>query len=299
MTSAQLIVPSDFQHSPIQNFSQLRWLALAALALLVACANHDPLIQLADEHALQRSIVQSGHFTLTTLGKPLPQTVDKLRVYIGGDGRPWRGREPAGNPTGTRSLAVKLMVQDPLPAIYLGRPCYHAAAMTAPCAPRLWTSGRYSETVIATMVRALNELVERHQVRQLTLVGYSGGGAIALLCATRLTAAGLNLMVITVASNLDTRHWTEFHHLLPLSESLNPLEVVPSPAPFRQLHLAGRADRVVPESTIQRYVETHPDATVLYVDDFDHTCCWALQWRQLLATIDTRFNAPIPSPGAP
>ena len=49
------------------------------------------------------------------------------------------------------------------------------------------------------------------------LVGYSGGGAIAvLLAARRLDVAG----VITVSADLDLAYWTQRDGLAPLSGSL-------------------------------------------------------------------------------
>ena len=51
-------------------------------------------------------------------------------------------------------------------------------------------------------------------MREVTFVGYSGGGVLAVLIAERLdNVAG----VITVGANLDTDAWTEHHGYLPLT----------------------------------------------------------------------------------
>jgi len=292
MITPQLIDSFIINTSPKRPSVQARRrICLAAvLALLLACSGPDPVDQLAAGPALQRSVIKSGDFTLATLSPTLPAQVHALRVYLGSDGRPWHIRHPTADPTGSRSLSAELMVQDYLPALYLGRPCYHGTAMRAPCEPGLWTSGRYSETVITAMAGALDQLIRRYCVRELTLVGYSGGGVLALLVGARLATdrpeKSLRLAVITVATNLDIQQWTRFHGHLPLDESLNPVVAVPSPAPFRQIHLAGRADQVVPVATIQRYVETHPEATVWYLDEFTHVTPWVRQWPELLEKID-------------
>lgn len=231
-------------------------------------------------------MIRGDNFSLVTVARKLPQQAPRLRVYIGSDGRPWENREPASDPTGTRSLAAELMVHDPLPSLYLGRPCYHTVASNPACETSLWTSGRYSETVISAMTGALEAIIQRHSVEQLTLVGYSGGGTIALLIAARLTGAQfdppIEVAVITVAANLDIDAWTRYHDHLPLSGSLNPVDVVSSPAGFMQIHLVGNDDRRVPQMTIQRYLNTHPGAKFIRVDDFDHVCCWVQQWPELL-----------------
>jgi hypothetical protein len=296
MNTPQTIDSFSFKDSPKVGFPQLaRWICgWAIFALLAGCAGPDPLDKLAGEHQLVRGVLQSGEFTLATLSKKLPAQLPELRVYIGSDGQPWQRQVPGVDPTGRHSLAAELMVQDPQPALYLGRPCYHTGAGNPPCESSLWTSGRYSQTVINTMAVALQEIIQTRGVKQLTLVGYSGGGVVALLAATRLEralfATPLKLRVYTVASNLDIEAWSEFHQHLPLVDSLNPVQDVPSTSGFRQIHLVGRADRVVPANTIQRYLRTHRQATVWYFDDFNHVCCWAQQWPELLARLDARVQ---------
>lgn len=180
-----------------------------------------------------------------------------------------------------------MMLADPLPTLYLGRPCYHGGAERPPCETRLWTSGRYSETVVDALAMAIDHIMRRYQPARLSLVGYSGGGTLAVLVASRLPMA-VELEVITVAANLDPQAWTRFHGLLPLSDSLNPVDAVPSPAPFRQVHLVGSGDERVPRQTIRRYVERQPQAQVLDVEGFGHVCCWVEHWPQLLADIAAR-----------
>lgn len=270
------------------------------IPLLTGCVSTDPLDRIAREEQLQKRVLAAGDFELVVVGRPwsdgvddrideridnrVDQRVDALIVYFGSDGRPWLENRPAADPTGRRSLGLNLMLQDPRPAVYLGRPCYHGGSDRTPCEPRLWTSGRYSEIVVDAMATGLRTLVERHRPDRLTLVGYSGGGTLAVLAAARMST-DTDLTVITIAANLDPAAWTTFHDLLPLSGSLNPVHAVPSPSPFRQVHLVGTADVRVPMQTIQRYRERHPDARVLEMAGFDHVCCWVRDWPDILETI--------------
>ncbi|MBY6204261.1 hypothetical protein [Halomonas denitrificans] len=272
-----------------------RQIAAGALIVLVlslsGCASIDALDRATASGELERTRIAAGGFELALIGRPLPERVDvgtgRLVVYLGSDGRPWRDRRPAADPTGRRALALDLMRRDPRPAVYLGRPCYHGTADAPPCTSRLWTSGRYSTTVVDALAAGLRALIARHEPSELTLVGYSGGGTLAVLAASNLSAE-IDVEVITIAANLDPAAWTAFHGLLPLSASLNPVEAVPSPARFRQLHLVGTADLRVPVQTIRRYRERQPDAKVLEVEGFDHVCCWVRDWPTILAEIATR-----------
>ena len=255
---------------------------------LTGCVATDPLDRLAESGALRKTVIAAGEFELVSAGRLLPERVDEpideLVVYLGSDGRPWVDNRPAADPTGRRSLALELMLRDSRPAVYLGRPCYHGGADTPPCDARLWTSGRYSDTVVDALVMGLRALLARHRPAELTLVGYSGGGTLAVLAASRM-ATEIDVTVVTVAANLDPAAWTAFHDLLPLSDSLDPVDAVPSPAGFRQVHLVGTADQRVPPRTLRRYRERHPGALVLEVEGFDHVCCWVRDWPDILAGI--------------
>ncbi len=268
-------------------FCQVLWLA--------SCTTIDPLDRQVATSEFEKTVIAAGEFELVRVGRPVPEPVgeglDELVVYLGSDGRPWVDNRPAADPTGRRSLALELMLRDPRPAVYLGRPCYHGGADRPPCNARLWTSGRYSDVVVNALVTGLRELVARYRPGRLTLIGYSGGGTLAVLAASRM-AAETAITVITVAGNLDPAAWTAFHDLLPLSESLDPVEAVPSPAGFRQLHLVGPEDARVPPRTIRRYRERHPDAHVLEVEGFDHVCCWVEEWRDILARISALQAGP-------
>lgn len=208
---------------------------------------------------------------------------ERLHVYLEGDGRPWASRTRiSADPTPGRSLALDLMAQDPNWSLHLGRPCYFGEAESAGCSPWMWTFGRYSETVVAAMTVALQDIIAVRQVREVTLIGYSGGGVIAWLLAERVPEV---TRLITIAANLDVDAWTAHHQYTPLHGSLNPSERAPLPERVRHWYLVGRHDLEVPPALIDE--RTNPavrNATVLRFDG-DHRCCWVPAWPGILARI--------------
>lgn len=251
---------------------------LLIASLLAGCASAPDATRLAARHQLPVSLVQAGDFHLAVFGRPVAPA-GELRVYLPGDGVPWQGRHPARDPTGRRHIALELLGKDPAPAVLLGRPCYLQRTLDAACEPGLWTSGRYSETVVAALDTALQELMRLSNARSLTLIGYSGGGTLATLLGSRQT---LPTTVITLAANLDTEAWTRHHRHLPLTQSLNPARDLPVPAGFRQIHLQGGQDSVVPPATLARYRQQHPQARWWLEPGYDHRCCWVDAWPELL-----------------
>ncbi|MCZ6854561.1 MAG: hypothetical protein O7G86_11640 [Gammaproteobacteria bacterium] len=202
----------------------------------------------------------------------------KLHIYFGGDGSPWiGGRVAALDPTPKKAIALGLLALDPQPAIFVGRPCYHD--QPGACSLALITSARYSATVVESMEAVVRTLIAEHPSLTPILIGYSGGGVLALLVAERIIEV---TQVVTVATNLDTGAWVELHGYLPLTGSINPAERVFWRSNLKQLHLSGRKDRNVPPATIRRFRIQSPNARVRFYDRFDHSCCWQQIWPEIL-----------------
>lgn len=247
-------------------------------SLLAACSSVPDATDLAGRHNMPLSHVEAGDFRLPVLGT-LPTGGGELRVYLPGDGIPWRGHRPSDNPTGRRHIALELLLRDPVPAVLLGRPCYLQDTLDSACEPALWTHARYSETVVAALDRALQELIAQGRASSLLLIGYSGGGTLATLLGARQS---LPTTVVTIAANLDTEAWTRHHRHLPLNASLNPARDLPLNTALRQMHFLGENDQVVPAHTLAAYQARHPGATWLPQPGFDHRCCWVEAWPALL-----------------
>jgi pimeloyl-ACP methyl ester carboxylesterase len=252
-----------------------RLLMLWLAAFLVSCTSNGRRIDVrADEAGLVRiHIDAAGHASLIYMKRGAPPFI----VYLEGDGIPWRrGVEPSDDPTTGKPIALELLVRTPQAGAYVTRPCYQRLRDDR-CTSDLWTGARYSEEVVQSMVAAIREAARRTQAPSITLVGYSGGGALAVLVAERLDNVDA---VITIAANLDTDAWTTHHRYLPLTGSLNPARSARE-HPWREIHLQGGADRVAPSSTTEAYFQRYPAAERRLIADYDHVCCWIEAWPEL------------------
>ena len=200
-----------------------------------------------------------------------------LTVFLEGDGRPWvRGAEISFDPATRRPIALDLLARTPPPVAYIVRPCY-VSTRDAGCTPDLWTSARYSQAVVASVAAAIRDAMRRASASEARLVGYSGGGALAVLVAERLERVG---GVTTIGANLDVDAWTKHHGYLPLERSLDPARS-PRPHPWPELHLQGERDENVPPNTTDAYFERYPDAQRRVLAGFDHACCWVEAWPDI------------------
>lgn len=249
---------------------------------------------LAASHGLTREVVPGRGFNHLIYRRPaLPAGTDEPRgihVYLEGDGRPWETRHRiASDPTPVNPLALKLLLRDPASVLYVGRPCYQGFAHAEGCRPALWTKERYSPEVVESMVSAIDRTLPPSERPPITLIGYSGGGVLAMLIAERLDGV---VGVITVAANLDIDAWADHHGYSRLVGSLNPARRGPLGPHIRQIHLAGDHDRQVPPWTIERFRKVNPDASFKSIPGFDHRCCWIEQWPRILGEAQNSIRMP-------
>lgn len=211
----------------------------------------------------------------------------RLVIFIEGDGRPWRtdGKQPSDDPTTRRPIALSLLRQTSLPALYVSRPCYQQIA-DPECSSSAWTDARYSTAVVQSIAAVVERQASARGAATLTLIGYSGGGTLAILVAEQLVGVDA---VITLAANLDTAAWTQHHRYLPLTNSLNPA-LSERAHPWREIHLQGSRDPVVPPATTAAYFQRYPGARRLTFD-YDHVCCWVRDWPRISAQAQAAMAA--------
>jgi pimeloyl-ACP methyl ester carboxylesterase len=238
-------------------------------------------LQTARSHGLVEAQFSGPDYDHRLFFSRPPAPAEVLHIYLGGDGSPWiRGRWISQDPTPRRPVALELMALDPATAVYLGRPCYHGlgAPQTSACDERLWTSHRYSDEVIASLHGAIDYLVDLHNASGIVLIGYSGGGVLALsLAQERRDVQAL----VTIAANLHVPAWTAHHGYVPL-QGRNPAEGPGLSRDVYQLHLAGDRDRSVPLEITRLGLQHQPGAKFEVLPDFDHHCCWASIWPAVL-----------------
>ena len=235
--------------------------------------------RLARAGLLQREIVTGAPFRHVTYRPQTPRPGAELHVYIEGDGKPYlTPYMVAPDPTSNLALALELMLQDPAPTLFLGRPCYLGLARDPQCSPPYWTFKRFSIEVVQSLVTVLQLELERLGPRRLTLIGHSGGAALALLIADRVSAVE---RVVTVAGNMDIADWARLHQYAPLSGSVDPMTSGRHRSDLVLLHLAGSSDHNVPSNLVQA-AAAKIGGRVVIVPHFDHECCWVRIWPDLL-----------------
>jgi dienelactone hydrolase len=211
-----------------------------------------------------------------------------LFVFIEGDGSPWSGNgtRVSNDPTPHHALALALAAKTPGSILYVGRPCYFQARTDAACQPRAWTSERYSLQTAESMAAVINHFNDSYPSRHVVLIGYSGGGVLAVLVAPLVAASD----VVTIAANLDVDAWTQWHGYTPLDGSLNPAARPPLAAHVHEWHLVGDRDRVAPPRLSQRYLDRVNPDHVWHYSTFDHVCCWSEQWPGIFERIEAAIG---------
>ena len=261
----------------------LRLVAFLLLALCLAgCARGFPAAEFAGANHFSEQVLRGETFDLQWFARGQGSL---LRVYIEGDGRAWLTRSrPSSDPTPDEAVAFRLAAADSAPAVaYLPRPCQFAGEGSRNCLIPFWTSARFSEPVIRDLSLLLDAARALAGADRLELVGYSGGGAVAVLLAARRSDVA---RLITVAGNLDHAAWTALHHVSPLRDSLNPKDVAPQVQHIPQVHLVGANDAIMPRAVAESFVRamTDPSQTsIVAVAGADHESGWAAALAAVLS----------------
>lgn len=240
-------------------------------------------------HGFIAERVAAGSFELQAYHRGLDREGDHWHVYFEGDGQAYTSRTRLSpDPTPIDPVGLDLALADPAPAVlYLGRPCQYGQADDGDACPsRYWSSHRFAEDVVVAMLDAVDRLVKRHgdDPIDVTLIGYSGGGAIAALMASRSKRIS---RLVTVAAPLDLSAWTEHHGVSPLDGSLDP-KAIAAELTMPQLHLSGGQDQVVPPASQNAFIaalSSSAPSQRRVISDFDHSCCWLRDWTMLLSTL--------------
>lgn len=279
---------------------RLTWRALfvmastSVLVLLSACAV-DPRTHadaLARPAGLTHEQVRTQGFTLTAYVR-ITRSDLPLNVYIEGDGMAWRNRhQPSDDPTPNRALGLTLAAADlGANVLYLARPCQFTPIAANPqCDVTYWTDKRFAPEVVAAVDESISHYATRTPGQRINIIGYSGGGAVAVLVAARRQDVA---SIRTVAGNLDIEAINRLHKVSAMPDSLNPIDVAARVANIAQIHLSGSRDEIVPAAIARSFAtRVGPCARVQVVNGLSHEGGWAAAWPQLLAI------APPCSPGA-
>lgn len=208
-------------------------------------------LDLAHDKDIVQINIKTSSFELFSMQKLKECKNKDMKVYIEGDGLAWvTRRKISDDPTPLKPLGLSLMLSDSSSCkVYVARPCQYIKQSL--CHKKYWTSYRFNTEVIDSYNEALDTLKERHKNSSFTLVGYSGGGAVATLSAASRNDVST---LITVAGNLDTAKWIELHRITPLDGSLNPADFSNTLEHIPQYHLIGKNDTVIPKDIYDSYL---------------------------------------------
>lgn len=270
-----------------------QWAFIILLTLTIqGCAGHSPeatAVAISDRAQLHMAEIKGGEFILRvyyrfdSIGSP-------LHIYLEGDGRAWLSKSRASrNPSPKNPVGLTLAAQQHKGNVmYIARPCQYVSFEKNPkCEYPYWTSKRFASEVIDSVSAVIDIGRKRSGAEKLEIIGYSGGGAVAILVAARRSdVSGIR----TVAGNLDHRVWTQHHKVDPLRGSLNAADVAEKVAHIPQVHYVGSQDenigRYIAES-FRTKAGRDNCIKINMVKVASHSKGWEQAWPGL-------FNVPIP-----
>ncbi len=235
------------------------WTFFSLLCLnLSGCNNLQTRINDADSLAVKndfiKKIIPTDQFNIVSHQK-INSYSDSAVIYIEGDGAAWLNKyRISPNPTPINPIALEMAILDKSQnVIYLGRPCQYVNTETeVACNPEYWTNKRASSEVINAINTAINNIKEQLNIKNIRLVGYSGGGTIAtILAATREDIIDLR----TIAGNLDIEMFSKVHNISPLTGSINPINYAKQLVDIPQLHFISTNDTIITKDITDSFIE--------------------------------------------
>jgi len=238
---------------------------------------------IAKSAKFEKAFLTTKYFTLTAFYR-FTKPGEPINIYIEGDGNAWLSRARlSNNPTPRNFLVLKLASIDKNANVtYLVRPGQYTEKplRVDPC---YWSDKRFSEEVITSMNEAISELARLAQADKINLIGYSGGGAVAVLVAARRAdVASLR----TIAGNLDIEAVNKYHNVSQFSYSINPIDFAQKIKNLPQRHFIGSKDTIVPSFIAESFVKHAGDkdsSRITVVEGATHTKGWIACWKELLA----------------
>lgn len=236
---------------------------------------------IAIANGFTRKLVKGDTFWLTTYQRITNKNLPYV-FYIEGDGLFYIAKyQLSSDPTPVHPIMLKLAAMDHRPnVVYIARPCQYTQMNLNPkCNPSYWTDRRMSEEV----VESINEVIEtiNSNGKPFSLVGYSGGGGIAVLIAAKNKKVQ---NIVTLAGNLDHVNFNKYHNARPMLGSLNPIDYASHVRNIPQLHVTGGKDTIVPPFIADKFVEAchSPCVHQEIFTTVDHKKGWEKVWPYVL-----------------
>jgi hypothetical protein len=239
--------------------------------------------KVATINGFNKDYIKSGNFILTSYCR-LKNKGAPIHIYIEGDGVSWISRTLlSDDPTPREPLVLELASMDDAENIaYLARPGQYCRNGEPDCAATYWSDKRFSGEVIDAINKAIDVLRDRTDAKEIDLIGYSGGAAIAVLAASRRQDIA---SIRTIAGNLDTEAVNSYNKVSQMKGSFNPIDEVQKLSKIRIHHFVGKKDKVVPFFITERFAQKAGDinlSTITVVYGVSHSRGWKEKWKDLL-----------------
>ena len=237
---------------------------------------------IATKHNMQSKIIKGGKFWIKTYQKVLNPNLPYV-FYLEGDGFAFKNKFTiSDDPTPRKHTLLKLAGMDyRANVVYVARPCqYLEKGALEMCDNSYWTRKRLAPEVIDSINDVIKSIARNQPI---DLVGYSSGGGVAVLVASR----NKNVRsIVTVAGLLDHRLFTQHHRVLDMIGSLNPIDAAYKIRNIPQLHLSGGKDTIVKPSIADKYVAASKSRCVRQeiVPGVSHNRGWNKIWPNIINT---------------
>lgn len=220
-------------------------------------------------------------FVLSGLLKGRPGSSSDLVVYLEGDGRGVIRGRVSQDPTPSKAMGFELAKSDPAAAVlYLARVGQFQPSQTGKKYQEYWSNKRLSEESVRAAGQAIDQVKAKIGAQRLHLVGYSGGGGLAVLLAERRPDVA---SLVTVAGLLDINWWVREKNFQPLTGSLNPADQALRISHIPQVHFYGRDDDIIPSAMSSHFQGLAPFSNFKRVEvDTNHWRLWPEVWPGLL-----------------
>jgi len=152
------------------------------------------------------------------------------------------------------------------------------------CTQQYWTSHRFASEVIESISLVIDQAKKMASATAIELVGFSGGGAVAVLIASRRSdVAGIR----TVAGNLDHVILNQRKKVSPLTGSLNAADVAAQVSAIPQIHYVGAEDDTIGAYVAESYsrrADSRNCITIKRISNVSHTGGWDDIWPNLVVS---------------
>ncbi len=234
---------------------------------------------------ISKEIIYGKNFNILSL-KNENNFCKNINIYIEGDGLAWITRTKIStNPTPLNPISLKLMLMDDSCSIYLARPCQYV--YSARCDKKYWTSHRFNSIIIDEYVNVMTFIKKKYRNKSFSLIGFSGGAAIASLVANKRNDIK---KLTTIAGNLDIDLWSKINNVSKLYGSLNPINYTDNLQEIEQFHLIGNQDKIIPKEILFSYLDKFENKNKIKykIVDSTHNFYYFLQNSKILQNSKTR-----------